>query len=343
MLTRLELIDTISAPEETLGRLHDFYVMRDAWDLPDDPPMPFEQRLFGWRSFGESVRRIPRWILWDGDIVVATSGVALENSDDNRENCWGFAYVLPEYRGQGLSRRVITPLLGMAQEDGRTRIGTGIKAGVESEGYAKRAGLKSVFLDRQSRLVLVDVDRDLVARWIEQGSERASEYELLFWVDSVPDEHLQDFCDLLGVMNTAPREDYEEEDFTMTPEQWRGEEEAIKGRQITNYTYVARHRPTGDFAGYTNVFYQRLHPAQALQIDTAVDHAHRNRGLGRWLKASMLEVLLNEHPEVERIDTENAGSNEPMLNINIALGFKPVLEVNVWQGDIATVRTNLSV
>jgi len=341
--TRLELIDTITAPEETLRRLHEFYVVRDAWDLPDDPPIPFELRMFRWRSFGESVRRVPRWILCDGDTVIATSGVGLENSDDNRENCWGFAYVLPEYRGQGLSRKVITPLLDMAQEDGRTRIGTGIKVGVESEGYARRAGLKSVFLERQSRLVLADVDRALVAGWIDQASERAAEYELLFWVDSVPEEHLQEFCDLLGVMNTAPREDFEEEDFTMTPEQWRGEEEAIKGRQITNYTYVARHQPTGDFAGYTNVFYQQLHPAQAQQIDTAVDPAHRNKGLGRWLKGSMLHRLLTEHPEVERIDTENAGSNEPMLNINIALGFRPVLETNTWQGEIDTVRANLYV
>ena len=43
------------------------------------------------------------------------------------------------------------------------------------------------------------------------------------------------------------------------------------------------------------------------------------------------------------IETGNAGSNEPMLNINIAIGFKTVLEVNAWQGDIASVREALTV
>jgi hypothetical protein len=32
-----------------------------------------------------------------------------------------------------------------------------------------------------------------------------------------------------------------------------------------------------------------------------------------------------------------------MLNINIEMGFKPVLIQNVWQGDLATLRERLSV
>jgi GNAT superfamily N-acetyltransferase len=79
------------------------------------------------------------------------------------------------------------------------------------------------------------------------------------------------------------------------------------------------------------------------QWDTGVDPAHRNLGLGRWMKAAMAFYLRENHPEVERIDTENAGSNAPMLNLNIEMGFKPILVQNVWQGDLATVRRNLSV
>jgi hypothetical protein len=32
-----------------------------------------------------------------------------------------------------------------------------------------------------------------------------------------------------------------------------------------------------------------------------------------------------------------------MLNINIEMGFRPVLVQNVWQGDLATLRERLSV
>jgi hypothetical protein len=32
-----------------------------------------------------------------------------------------------------------------------------------------------------------------------------------------------------------------------------------------------------------------------------------------------------------------------MLSINIEMGFKPILIQTVWQGDLATLRENLSV
>jgi GNAT superfamily N-acetyltransferase len=67
------------------------------------------------------------------------------------------------------------------------------------------------------------------------------------------------------------------------------------------------------------------------QGGTAVDPTHRNKGLGRWLKAAMLQRLLDERPEVANVDTWNAGSNEPMLAINVALGFRPVKYYNARQ------------
>ncbi len=47
--------------------------------------------------------------------------------------------------------------------------------------------------------------------------------------------------------------------------------------------------------------------------------------------------------ELRRIDTYNAGSNAPMLSINVEMGFKPVRIETVWQGDLALLRERLSV
>jgi GNAT superfamily N-acetyltransferase len=144
-------------------------------------------------------------------------------------------------------------------------------------------------------------------------------------------------------MNTAPREDYVEEEETMTPEMWRDIETKMiaRGREIL--TYVARHKSSGQFAGYTNVGYKNLQPDLVEQWDTGVDPAHRNLGLGRWVKAAMALHLRENYPGVERIDTENAGSNAPMLSINVEMGFKPILVRNVWQGELATLREKLSI
>lgn len=343
MSFRLERIDTTVAPESTLEALHEFYVKRDSWDLPDDPPLPYAQRLVDWRSFGREVRRIPRWLLWDGDAVVASSGVVLEEAEDNRDNVWGLLNVLPEYRGSGVSLQVLGPMLDAAEADGRIRIAGGIKHGDASAGFAEKAGLAPVQVERESRLVLAEVDRQMIREWIDRAPERASDYELLMWVGPVPDEHLDGFIELSHVMNTAPLDDMVEEDFVMTPDRWRGEEEGWSGRKMVNYTCVARHVSSGEFGGYSNVLVQDHHPEQAHQGDTGVEPAHRNKGLGRWMKAAVIERLMQDRPEIRWINTENAGSNKPMLDINVALGFKQLLDIQVWQGLISDVRAGLEV
>ena len=55
---------------------------------------------------------------------------------------------------------------------------------------------------------------------------------------------------------------------------------------------------------------------------TGVKEEYRGRGLGKWLKAAMLEWIKEEYPEVQIIVTGNATTNAPMLAINKRLGFK---------------------
>ncbi|HET9188433.1 MAG TPA: GNAT family N-acetyltransferase, partial [Acidothermaceae bacterium] len=59
----------------------------------------------------------------------------------------------------------------------------------------------------------------------------------------------------------------------------------------------------------------------AYQEDTVVRPDHRNRGLGRWVKAEMLRWLAEEEPQLEQIVTWNATENAAMRDINTELGF----------------------
>jgi GNAT superfamily N-acetyltransferase len=340
MSTHVELVDTRVAPEVTLRALHELYLTRDAELLPDDPPVPWEQRLVDWRNLLDS-EVIPRWALWQGPQVVATSGVYMD-LEQNLENAFGWVYVHPDHRGSGHGREVASSMFEAAEKDGRIRFAFQLNEGRPEEQLLKRAGMKSAYREQLSRLSFPDVDWSLMELWVERAAERAPDYELLFLPSPIEEKHLEALCELHLVMNTAPREDYEEEDEMTTPELWR-DIEAKEGRKSRDVlTYVARHE-SGEFAGYTTVAYHRLQPDLVWQWDTGVDPKHRNKGLGRWVKAAMASTLRSEYPTVRRIDTFNAGSNQPMLNINIEMGFKPVLVQNVWQGDLATVRERLSV
>ena len=167
--------------------------------------------------------------------------------------------------------------------------------------------------------------------WVKRAPERASDYEVVSWEGPVSDENLSAYIDVLEVMNTAPREDFEEEDWHWTPEQLREWESSSIERGVEWWVKVARHRPSGRFVGVTNIFFPPHRPYLASQGDTGVNPEHRNKGLGRWLKADMFLKLVEQKPGVDRIDTDNADSNEPMLAINTEMGFRPLLTSSIWQ------------
>jgi GNAT superfamily N-acetyltransferase len=64
---------------------------------------------------------------------------------------------------------------------------------------------------------------------------------------------------------------------------------------------------------------------------TGVFPEYRNKGLGRWLKAEMLDKILIERSQAKFVRTDNADSNAPMMKINNELGFKPYIADCIWQ------------
>ena len=340
-MSDVEQIDIATASDDMLESIHELLVVAEAEDLPDDEPMPLAQRLADWRNPHDH-SRILRWVIREEDRTIAFSS-SWVNREQNLENGLGWAFVHPDYRSKGLSRRVARPMLDSLEEDDRVRFATYARVGSPDEAILERAGLKLAIQEKRSRLDLSKLDWGLMDDWIGRAAERAGDYELILVEYPLPEELMQKVCDLFLIMNTAPREDYEDEDQVMTPAMLRDIEVKQTARGRTMLTYVAVHRPTGQWAGFTTVAHQALEPRLAWQWDTGVHPDHRDMGLGRWLKAQMIKKLHHDYPDVQMIDTENAGSNEPMLNINVAMGFKPILVTNYWQGSLATLRERLQI
>jgi GNAT superfamily N-acetyltransferase len=258
-------------------------------------------------------------------------------TDQNLANCHGMAMVFPTFRGTGYGRQLTRAIVAEAGRKERMRISFDLPADSPFESLAEASGLKLVMRAKRSRLLISDIDVDLMGQWVARASERAGDYELLELTTPLPQEHVEEFVELMHVMNSAPFEDYEMEDEKFTVENWREREALISARGESLILQIARHRPSGQLAGYTAINNQSLYPQQAWQWDTGVDPEHRNKGLGRWLKAANALRMLEEFPLVDRVDTYNAGSNEPMLNINVEMGFKPILVEHVYQGPVESV------
>ncbi|MGH3304277.1 MAG: hypothetical protein ACRDOK_21890 [Streptosporangiaceae bacterium] len=146
-------------------------------------------------------------------------------------------------------------------------------------------------------------------------------YELLAWTGLTPDEHLEQVARVHAAMADAPRNSGDE------PTVWDAERIRKLDRLgadhgVTSYVVAARQLDTGEIAAVTQIVTDPGAPGWGFQQITAVLGDHRGHRIGLLVKVGMLEYLGQEAPNVRRVLTDNAGSNEHMIAINAQLGFE---------------------
>jgi GNAT superfamily N-acetyltransferase len=284
-------------------------------------------------------------VVWDPTetAIVADAGAAFWDTDENRHILDFGIGVLPAYRRQGIARRLLALGADFAEEQGRRLMlcesNDRMPAG---EAFLLRLGAERRLETHLNQLALDELDQALVERWLQEGPERAPGFALGFWEGLYPEAELEAIAELHNVMNTAPRGTLDLEDFTTTVAMLRDRERSLVADGDKRITAFVRERATGAFAGFTELFWHPNRPYLAWQGATGVYPQFRNHGLGRWLKAANLTRLMREHPELRSVRTGNADSNAPMLKINHALGFKPLIAYGYWQIDVARVRAYLA-
>ncbi|HVT76134.1 MAG TPA: GNAT family N-acetyltransferase [Acidimicrobiales bacterium] len=306
---------------------------------PADGPVPDDEL---WHEVQNVNAGSPKhyWGVWDENRteLAGVTSVHWEDYGDNAEMSWVELDVMPEYRRQKLGASLAQVAIEFARDNSRPLVGldacSHVPAGWE---FLKAIGAEHKLTGRFSMLKFADVDRALLEGWVARAAERAADYELVRWDGPCPDEFVDAFVEEQNVMNTAPTENLELEDEVFTVERQRDRERMQAHRKIEQRTLVARYLPTGEFVAHTDVWLPTRWPAKAYQNDTGVNPAHREKGLGRWLKAQMLLNLMDERPGLDNISTWNAGSNDAMLGINYAMGFKTVTEFGEHQ-----VRANVA-
>ena len=341
-MTIAEPFDVTTAGEDDLVALHDLAVVEHDELWSEDPVDPFDhwrKELLGPPSW----RRHHRWVARGEDgRLDGVATLTLGYTESNRHLADLDAYVRPDRRRQGLATTLLLPALDVAADDGRTLLNLGGPDGSVASSFAEAMGAEKRSVERKSRMVLADLDRSMLEGWVERARERADGYSLLAWDGPAPDEYLDRFVQLNMVMNTAPRDELEVEDWVHTPERHRENERRGVEQGFTWWTLVARHDDSDELAGYTEFVFPPSHPEVAWQEATAVDPKHRDKGLGRLLKATNALRLLDERPEVRHVDTWNAFSNDPMLHINIAMGFEVVNTFAAYQITVEALRQRLA-
>lgn len=301
--------------------------------LPDDPPQPPEPALAAQRVLPTRYRRYSFRVRDDAGRLVGGAGGSIDpDHDDNPDMFWMNINLLPECRRFGLGTQLLARVVAVARQEGRTRLIANTNEGaVGGREFAEAVGAEMKSYFHMNALYLDEVDRTMLERWMAEGPERAADYELISWDGPVPDEHMANWLELVLVMNTAPRDDLEMNDFTITEEEVRESERVQLTAGVEPWTIVARRRSDGVWAGFHDVGYHPADPGVVHVGATGVLPEHRGHALGKWLKAAMTLRVLDERPQVKQIRTGNADSNDAMLGINKAMGYRPVIAQTTWE------------
>jgi mycothiol synthase len=309
--------------------------------LPDDPPIPREELIQQMQNIPSFVD-LKMWCAWQGAEIIAQGNMALMRTEENQHLAQFDITVQKEHRRHGLGRQLLAQLADTCQADNRRLLMTETSDRIPGgEAFMNRLGAHKGLVGHVNQLRLADLDRSLIERWLAQGHEREAEFELGLWDGAYPEVQLDEIARLVDLTNQQPLGELDIEDMHMTPEQLREMEKQLFARGNQRWTFYVVEKATGKFAGYTETVWNPNRPEILRQDMTGVFPEYRGKGLGRWLKAAMLDMVLREHPEVKFVRTQNADVNAAMLKINTELGFQPYSASTLWQVQVEQVMEYL--
>lgn len=304
--------------------------------VPEDPPLPFE-------AFVSRVRNRPAmvvirdWLARSAERELVARGFVVRfEADTNKHLREVNIAVRPMHRRKGIATQLFREIVGAAGEADDIVFTFAESDRVPSAAaFLTRIGAKTTLTSHTNHLDLSQLDRVMVREW---AAIETKGY-LLEWIDGdVPEDRMTNVIVAYDTMNTAPRGDSAMQDWNTTPEQIRQFDRSRRATGRERLLVLAIHKATGESAGYTELIYDPKVPHLIWQQGTAVLPSHRGQGIGKWIKAAMLERAMREWPNARLVRTGNADSNAPMLAINTSLGFKRSCSESLWEIGIADAR-----
>ncbi len=318
-------VDPKTAPRDFWARYHAYRRLRHAETRPEDPVKPddlIEKEMTREDAFDIRYRyemaRDGQLLSW---FYASTSKPGSPGYDTNKHIMWADASVHLEHRRRGIGRSWMTIALELMERHGCTTLSMGTE---EESGHAflKWMGAEGRFSGAENRLELSTVDWAMVRRWAEDGPRLSPRSKVEVYDGHIPEAMREDYCPQLTTMlNTMPWEQMDHGEIVVTPAQLAEWYARMDMEGMADYTMLTR-ETDGIISGITDMQYAPYKPTTIHQGFTGVRTEARGRGLGKWLKAAMLLHVREIYPMLERVVTENAGSNAPMLAINRKMGFR---------------------
>lgn len=331
---KIEEFDPKQADADRWQMYHRFRQIRHQESRPDDPLTPSEvvEKMMK-QDHPHNHSRY--FAVVDGGEVLASLGAgtakpAAPDYEENKHLLWADLVVHPDHRRKGIARSLLPTIKALMDEYGNTVFTTG------TEQESGRAFLNWLRAEEkmqaaENRLDFTEIDWDMISNWIAEGAERSPHSEMKLFEDRLPDELLQAYCPVYSeVMNQQPFDDLNIGKIEFTPEVFKEQYKRFDQLGAAHHTMIT-FEPDGAISGLTEVMHFPHRPTYLTQNLTGVVDTYRGRGLGKLLKAAMLDYAHGKYPDLKWVVTGNAHSNDPMLSINKRLGFREFKGNSLYQ------------
>lgn len=314
---------------ELLGNMFDTYCkivrLRRVELLPDKPPPSNDRLRIGLEEESEDWF-IVRYLAFAGDDIIGLlefgslkPGAA--NYIENKEFGWFDIFIVDSHRRQGIGTRLAKQAILSLKELGVTKIDAG-SVSQDGQRFLEQLGatLKSKFSDRN--LDLKTMNWNIVDEWLKIKNKLANKWLIEFhteitddFIEQIVDPNHEIICELrsMGGYEFVSTRESEIKD-------WKDSARWIE-KTGEKYSCFLIKDELGKVIGYTEGGFRKDNPSQFQQYVTGVSKKTRGIGLGKLLKALMLDHIRKEHPEVQKITTSSNDLNAPMHGINNILGF----------------------
>jgi GNAT superfamily N-acetyltransferase len=222
-------------------------------------------------------------------------------------------YVTEPHRRAGLGRALLEASMTWSRAAGAARVTATVVAGGPGEAFAASAGALTMI-----RLVTLErrLNRPAPHVPLPSGLRPVS------WTAHCPDPLLPSYADVKSRVADAPDANLQLDRLEWTPADVRASESRY-GRHLL--VCGATDEATGALIGFTEVVAPDAGTVD--QIDTAVDRTWRGRGLGTWLKATMVDRLRTERPgsdgrRLDRIVSTINERNAAMRRASERVGYR---------------------
>jgi GNAT superfamily N-acetyltransferase len=251
---------------------------------------------------------------------------------DNLDNATVELSVTPALRRRGVGRALHSHAVQRAHALNRKRLAAETVQSPANDAFATAMGFSPVLAETRSRLDLTTADQDRLDAMLTEAWTHAGGYRFVKWDGVPPDEFIDHVAELDSRFFTdAPLGEMDWEPEKVDADRVRRSEQQRLDRGIGRFHGGVEHVTSGRLVAWTTLAGPEDTPAHLWQNITIVDPAHRGHRLGLVVKLENLRHAREHRPELTAVDTFNATSNEHMLAINVAMGFRAADSWMQWQ------------